>query len=94
MEWIKPRHMSAWSVGWQRRIDQDRARENYADTLESTGIQARIRRAERMNLDYICKIYEKPVADMDPGESAILEFFFRYHPDSFKAIDDHLKENQ
>lgn len=62
------------------------------DHLESTGIQARIKRAERMDLDYICKIYEKRVKDMKPGEADILEFFFRYHPDAFTAIDQHLKE--
>jgi hypothetical protein len=56
--------------------------------IESTGIQARRKRAERMNMDYIIQTYNKKVKDMTAGEAEILEFFFRYHPDPFNAISE------
>ena len=60
------------------------------DVPESNGIAARIRAAERMNMDNICKIWGKKIADMTDSEVAVIDFFVRYHPDPYTAIDSHV----
>lgn len=57
---------------------------------DSNGIAARIRRAERMNMDMIVEIWDTTrVADMTDAQVTIIEFFLRYHPDPYGAIESH-----
>lgn len=64
----------------------------YLQAIESTGIRARITRAERMDIGEICRIYSKPVKDMTDPEHTVIDFFLRYHPDPFSAISEHLEK--